>query len=121
MGHGGTHSLGTRAPHHRGVYPPTAGRQRLGRSNARGGRAMSASPEERMRTAGGKTWRYGPEGEAPAFFDPWEEPKPTRWPGCVLSKETEEAFAAISLRDGVDFGAQCSAYVAAASAAAPKN
>ena len=56
-----------------------------------------------------------------AFFDPWEEPKPAEWPGGVLSKETEEALAAVSLRDGVDFGAQCSAYLAAASAAAPKN
>jgi hypothetical protein len=99
---------------------------------------MSSGPEERMRQAGGTTYRYSPENgqreprpqgegadihrpEERAFFDPWEEPKPADWPGGILSQETEQAFAAISLRDGVDYGAQCSAYVGAASAAAPKN
>jgi hypothetical protein len=59
--------------------------------------------------------------EASAFFDPWEELAPPEWPGGVLPRQIEETLAAISLRDGADYGALCSAYLAAASGAAPKD
>jgi hypothetical protein len=39
----------------------------------------------------------------------------------VLSRQTEEILAAVSLRDGVDYGAQCFAHIVAASGAAPKD
>jgi hypothetical protein len=65
------------------------------------------------------------KGETPelgkTFYDPWTDPPPPRWPSGVLSRETEETLAAISLRDGVDFPVQAMAHIAAASGAAPKD
>jgi hypothetical protein len=58
---------------------------------------------------------------AAKLFDPWADHKPPSWPSGILSREHEEIIAALCLRDGLDFGAQALAYIAAASGAAPKN
>ena len=55
------------------------------------------------------------------FYNPWEDPAPPEWPGGALSREAEQTIAELSLRDGVDFGAQAMAYLTAASGAAPKD
>ena len=52
------------------------------------------------------------DGRPRTFYNPWEDPPPPQWPKGVLSSETEETIALLSLRDGVDFGAQAMAYVA---------
>jgi hypothetical protein len=54
---------------------------------------------------------------AAKLFDPWADQKPPSW----LSRDHEETIAHLCLRDGLDFGAQALAYIAAASGAAPKN
>ncbi len=54
-------------------------------------------------------------------WDPWEDPPPPEWPSRILSPQIEDTLAAISLRDGVDFGVLCMTVISAASAAAPKN
>jgi hypothetical protein len=56
-----------------------------------------------------------------SWFDPWEEPAPPEWPGGILTRQHEETLASVSLRDGVDYGVLCLAYITAASGAAPKN
>ena len=77
--------------------------------------------------AGAAPGRPPPEGgarqneDATEFFDPWQDPPLPEWPGGVLSRQAEEALASAALRDGVDYGAQCLAYLAAASGAAPKD
>lgn len=77
--------------------------------------------------AGAAPGRPPPKGgarqneDATEFFDPWQDPPLPEWPGGVLSRQAEEALAFAALRDGVDYGAQCLAYLAAASGAAPKD
>ena len=65
------------------------------------------------------------KAEARAFaarlFDPWANPAPPPWPGAVLPPWLEDAIEAMHHRDGVDFGAQAMACIAAASGAAPKD
>ena len=85
----------------------------LEKGDARGGRELL------------RIWaKAGPqsdEGHTTRFYDPWEDPPPPEWPGGVLSRQAEDTIARLSLRDGVDFGAQGMAYIAAASGAAPKD
>jgi hypothetical protein len=56
-----------------------------------------------------------------SVWDPWEDPPPPEWPGGILPRQIEDTLAAVSLRDGVDFGVLCMTVIAAASAAAPHD
>jgi hypothetical protein len=59
--------------------------------------------------------------DAPAIWNPWEDPPPPAWPNGVLSQSGELALAEVSLRDGIELGALAMTIITAASAAAPKD
>jgi hypothetical protein len=85
------------------------------KSNGAGAASEPPPPEGDRQTSAGRN------GDATAFFDPWQDPPLPEWPGGVLSRQAEETMAFAALRDGVDYGAQCLAYLAAGSGAAPKD
>jgi hypothetical protein len=55
------------------------------------------------------------------LWDPWDDPPPPAWPSGILGWQVEDTLALMSLRDGIDIGTLGVTYIAAGSAAAPKN
>jgi hypothetical protein len=78
---------------------------------------MSARTSRAFRAAGIDT----EPTDLSTVWNPWEASPPAVWPNAILSRETEQTLALVSLRDGIDLGVISMAIISAVSAAAPKD
>jgi hypothetical protein len=80
----------------------------------------SSGPRRRRKRRTDEAPPYTPT-DLTDLWDPWDDPPPPAWPNAVLPPQVEDTLALMSLRDGINIGTLAVTYIAAGSAAAPKD